>query len=103
MCYNVVGDIMITAKELTDSGICPTCYDKENNHIVFGDPTSKRIYEDEDIDCILVGNPRADGHVAISSKKHYKDMMEIPDDLCEKVFVFAKQTIPYPCIDFVNF
>lgn len=82
---------MITAKELTDSGICPTCYDKENNYIVFGDPTSKRIYEDEDIDCILVGNPRADGHVAIFSKKHYKDMMEIPDDLCEKVFVFAKQ------------
>ena len=45
--------------------------------------------EDDDIECFLVGNPRADGHTIISTKQHYKDMMDIPDDLCNKIFVFA--------------
>lgn len=27
----------VTNKELTDQGICPTCYDRTHNHIVFGD------------------------------------------------------------------
>ena len=77
--------------DLTDSGICPTCFDKKNNNVVYGDNSSKIIYEDEVLECFLVGNPRADGHVAISSKKHYKDMLEIDDELCKTVFVFAKK------------
>ena len=39
------------------------------------------LYEDADLECFLVGNPRAPGHVAISTKKHYKDMMEIDDEI----------------------
>ena len=39
---------------------------------------------------MLANNPRADGHTIISTKKHYKDMMEIPNDLCSKIFIFAK-------------
>ncbi|MBQ2639692.1 MAG: HIT family protein [Bacilli bacterium] len=81
----------ITAKDFVDSGICPTCFDRENNNILYGDNKDKIIYEDEDIECFLVGNPRANGHTAISSKKHYKDMMAIDDLLCKKVFIFSKK------------
>ena len=83
----------ITPATLTDLGICPTCYDKENHNCLYGEKESKIIYEDDEIECFLVGNPRAEGHMAISSKKHYKDMMEIPDSLCDKVFKFAKKTM----------
>ena len=51
------------------------------------------LYENELFECFLVGNPRAKGHTAISSKKHYKDMMEIPDELCKEVYVFAKKVM----------
>ena len=81
----------ITFVDFTDSGICPTCFDRENNNILYGDNKDKMIYEDEDIECFLVGNPRSNGHTAISSKKHYKDMMDIDDELCKKVFTFAKK------------
>ncbi len=83
----------LTPAMLTDRGICPTCYDKENNNCVYGDNKDKILYEDEMIECFLVGNPRAQGHTIISSKKHYKDMMEIPDDLCSNVYVFAKKVM----------
>lgn len=81
----------ITFADLTDSGICPTCFDKKHNGAVFGDNTDKALYEDDQLVCFLVGNPRANGHVAISSKKHYKDMMDIDDELCKFIFVFAKK------------
>ena len=83
----------LTPAMLTDMGICPTCYDKEHNHSIYGDNTDKMLYENNDFECFLVGNPRADGHTVISSKKHYKDMMAIPDDLCAEVFVFAKKVM----------
>ena len=76
---------------LADLGICSTCYDKENNNILYGDITDKLLYENDLFECFLVGNPRADGHTAILSKKHYKDMLEIPDDLCSEMFLFAKK------------
>ena len=93
--YPYVDEILnnIIPANLTDMGVCPTCYNKENGNILYGENETKMLYEDEDIECFLVGNPRAEGHTAISSKKHYKDMMEIPDDLCDKVFKFAKKTM----------
>lgn len=81
----------ITSKILVDKGICPTCYDKENNHCIYGNNEDKLLYENELFECFLVGNPRANGHTIISSKKHYKDMMQIPDELCAEVFIFAKK------------
>lgn len=83
----------ITNKELTDQGICPTCYDREHNHIVFGDNSDKMLYEDKDLECFLCPNPRAKGHTIISTKKHYKDMLELPDKLCSKIYVFAKRVM----------
>ena len=81
----------VTAADITDSGICPTCFDKKHNNILYGNNESRMIYENDYFECFLVGNPRALGHAAISTKKHYKDMMEIPDDLCMEVFLFAKR------------
>ena len=62
----------VGAADLTDSGICPTCFNRENDEVLYGDNTEKVIYEDDMFECFLVGNPRAVGHVAISSKKHFK-------------------------------
>jgi diadenosine tetraphosphate (Ap4A) HIT family hydrolase len=81
----------LTAAELTDMGICPTCYDREHGNSLYGDCTDKILFENELFECLLVGNPRANGHTIISSKKHYKDMMEIPDDLCIEIYVFARK------------
>lgn len=76
--------------DIIDSGICPTCFDKSNNNILYGDNTSKLLYKSDKFECFLVGNPRAIGHTIVSSSNHYKDMLEIPDDLCQEMFVFAK-------------
>lgn len=83
----------VTLEDIIDAGICPTCFDKENDHVIYGDNTSKMIYEDDDFECFLVGNPRADGHVAISTKKHFKDMSEADDETCQKLFVLAKKVM----------
>lgn len=81
----------ISVGDIVDNAICPTCFDRENNHILYGDNTNKMIYEDDDFECFLVGNPRCNGHTAISTKKHFKDMMEIDDKTCTKIFLLAKK------------
>lgn len=81
----------LTAAMLTDRGICPTCYNRAHDYSLFGSNADKLLFENDLFECVLVGNPRAPGHTAIISKPHYKDMMDIPDDLCEAVFVFAKR------------
>ena len=81
----------IRAKELTDAGICPTCFDKQNNYVLYGSKEDKMIYEDDLIEVFFDARPKSIGHVIISSKKHYKDMLEIPDELCNYVFSFAKK------------
>ena len=83
----------VGAADLTDSGICPTCFDKEHGHILYGDNSDKMIYEDDKYECFLIGNPRAEGHAAISTKKHYKDVMEIDDETCKEIFVLAKKVM----------
>ena len=87
----LVKEHKITPADFTDSGICPTCFDKENNNILYGKDENRLLYEDEYIECFLVGNPRCEGHTAISTKKHFKDMMELDDETCIKVFTFSKK------------
>ncbi len=83
----------ITRADFLDSGICPTCFDREHNNIIYGNDSPRMIYEDKDLECFLVENPRAIGHTVIATKKHYKDMMELDDDICMKVFLFAKKVM----------
>lgn len=73
--------------------ICPTCFNKENDSVLYGDNSEKMIYEDDDFECFLAGNPRANGHTAISTKTHYKDMMEINDEICAKIYILAKKVM----------
>lgn len=83
----------LTPAMLVDSGICPTCYNREHGQILYGDCSDKLLFENESFECMLVGNPRAPGHTAIISKAHYKDMLAIPDELCREVFIFAKKAM----------
>lgn len=83
----------IGVADIIDSGICPTCFNKENDNVLYGDETDKIIFENDNLKAFLVGNPRALGHVAISTKKHYKDMMEADDEICTEMFLLAKKTM----------
>ena len=90
---NLIKDGKVGVADIVDSGICPTCFDKENNHILYGDNKDRIIFEDNKFECFLVGNPRADGHTVISTKKHYKDMIEIDDEICTEIFLLAKEVM----------
>ena len=83
----------LTVAELTDTGICPTCFDRSHNFALYGDPRETTLYENDLFTCVLIGAPRAPGHTCIISKAHYKDMMEIPDELCTAVYLFAKKAM----------
>lgn len=78
---------------LTDLSICPTCYDNENDNCLYGDISERILFENSSFKCFLVGNPRSIGHTIISTTKHYKDMLEIPDDLCKEIFIFSKKVM----------
>lgn len=88
MDQNLLG---LSPAELVDRGICPTCFDREHNGALYGDNKDILIYKDEDIECFFVRNPRAVGHMCISSIEHYHDMSEAPDHLNEKIIRFSKQ------------
>lgn len=83
--------LKLSPGELTDMGICPTCFNRENGGAIFGDNSDRLLYEDKDIECFFVGNPRAEGHMCISTMEHYHDMSEAPDDINEKIIRFAKR------------
>ena len=83
--------LALTPGELTDMGICPTCFDRISGGRLYGDSSETLFYEDGDIECFLVKNPRAAGHACISSVAHYHDMSEAPDVLNEKIVRFASR------------
>ncbi len=80
-----------TPAELVDMGICPTCLNRECGGALYGSDEETLVYRDEDIECFFVGNPRADGHMCISTMEHYHDMSEAPDCINEKIIRFAKR------------
>jgi len=71
----------LSARELTDRGICPTCFDRATGGAVFGDNSDKMIYQSQTIEVFLAGNPRAEGHTVIATVPHYQDLSEVPADL----------------------
>ena len=78
-------------KDLNDNGYCPTCFNRQTDGLLFGDESQKRFYQDNDIECVFVSNPRANGHVAIITKKHFDDMTKCPNRINHKIMDFAKQ------------
>lgn len=83
--------LKLSTKELVDLGVCPTCLNRKYHGALYGDNSDKLLYEDHDIECFLVGNPRADGHMCISTINHYHDLSEAPNFINEKIIRFAKQ------------
>ena len=89
--------LKLSPSELTDLGICPTCFNRETGGALYGDNTDKLVYSDEEIECFFVGNPRAVGHMCISAVEHYHDMSEAPDAINEKIVRFAKRLMKILC------
>ena len=89
--------LKLSVKELIDMGVCPTCLDRKYNGAIYGDSSKLKLYEDEDIECLFVGNPRAQGHSMISTKVHYHDMSEAPDEINEKIIRFSKCLMQILC------
>ena len=95
----LIGDVFLDEKELTklsvgeltDLGICPTCFNRKHNGVVFGDNSDKLLYEDDEIERFFVWNPRAEGHMCISTMEHCHDMSEAPAAINEKIIRFSKQ------------
>lgn len=83
--------LKLSPGELTDLGICPTCFNRQHGGALYGDDTERMIFEDDDIECCMVGNPRSVGHMIISTMEHYHDMSEAPDRINEKIVRFAKR------------
>lgn len=83
--------LKLSPGELVDLGICPTCFNRENGGALYGDNSDKLLYEDSDIECFFVGNPRVAGHMCISTITHYHDMSEAPDHINAKIMRFAKR------------
>lgn len=82
--------LKLSVGELVDLGVCPTCLNRKHNGALYGDNKDKLLYEDDEIECFFVGNPRADGHMCISTIEHFHDMSEAPDYINEKIIRFAK-------------
>lgn len=82
--------LKLSPAKLVDLGICPTCFNRENNNALYGDDKDILLYKDQDIECFFVKNPRSIGHMCISSIKHYHDMSQAPDSLNEKIIRYAK-------------
>ena len=88
---NEIECLKLTPGELVDRGVCPTCLNRKYAGAIYGDLTDKMLYEDKEIECFFVGNPRAKGHMCISTVEHYQDLSEAPDRINEKIVRFARQ------------
>jgi histidine triad (HIT) family protein len=56
-----------------------------------GQIPTNAIYEDEDFKVIMDASPASKGHCIILPKTHAKNLMELPDDYCEKIMPVAKK------------
>ena len=83
--------LKLSPAELVDLGICPTCFNRKHNGALYGDNTNTLLYVDDDIECFFVGNPRAEGHMCISTVQHFHDLSEAPDYINSKIIRYAKQ------------
>lgn len=79
--------------KLTDQNICPTCYNKLHNNVIFGDNSHQILFEDDIVEVFFAGTPRKVGHTVISTKKHYKDMIDLDINLIDYIFKIAQITM----------
>ncbi len=53
--------------------------------IVKGELPARKVYEDEDVIAFLDINPITKGHTLVVPKKHYKNVLDAPYEVIEKV------------------
>ena len=71
--------------------------------MIFGETSTKKVYEDDDIEVLFESHPRAPGHMLISAQNHYHDKSEAPAKLNEKFARFEAElmriiTKVYGCV-----
>ena len=59
--------------------------------IIKGEIPSKKIYEDNEVIVIMDVNPRANGHLLVIPKEHYKDLLDIKQDTLNHILEVAKE------------
>lgn len=59
--------------------------------IIKGEIPCHKIGENDDFLCFLDIKPIADGHALIVPKKHFKDLMDFPEELDKGYFAFAQE------------
>lgn len=58
---------------------------------VRGELPSTKVYEDADVQAILDIHPINKGHVLVMPKAHYKDLLDCPPELLEKVILAVQK------------
>ena len=59
--------------------------------IINGEIPSKKIYEDNEVIVIMDVNPRANGHLLVIPKEHYKDLLDIKQDTLNHILEVSKE------------
>lgn len=60
-------------------------------HIIKGQVSAKKVYEDDKVIAILDINPANPGHTLLIPKQHYAIMPQMPDDIIKHMFIVAKK------------
>lgn len=61
--------------------------------IINGELPSKTVYEDDLIKVIMNINPNTDGHLLVLPKKHYTNIMDIPDEVVTHSLKVIRETL----------
>lgn len=56
-----------------------------------GEIPTNAIYEDENFKVVMDINPASKGHCIILPKTHAKNLLELPEEYCEKIMLVAKK------------
>jgi len=59
--------------------------------IIKGEIQSFKIWEDEDVIAFLDINPFTPGHTIVASKKHYKNIFDVPQKELVKIILLAQK------------
>jgi|SRR3989338_5094011 len=61
--------------------------------IAKGEIKSEKLYEDDNFFAILDIKPKAEGHTLIISKKHFANLLDVPDSLGGELIASLKEVI----------
>ena len=56
-----------------------------------GEIPTNSIYEDDDFKVIMDASPASKGHCIILPKTHAKNLLELPEEYCEKIMLVARK------------